>query len=114
MPQPQSAAAFNSGSCAHSSTQAQLALWGMLHHQADTGHAESERSSRGPKTQQTQSSPEAAGDDEDEVAKPTRGSASVTAEQGLKHLLLTVDVERLYRSSTLAPPSHTLLCLGWP
>jgi len=35
------------------------------------------------------------GSDEDDDVQP--GQASLTAEQGLKHLLLTVDVERLYR-----------------
>ncbi len=35
------------------------------------------------------------GSDEDDDVQ--RGQASLTAEQGLKHLLLTVDVERLYR-----------------
>lgn len=38
------------------------------------------------------------GDEEDdEVVVPKGSNVSVTAEQGLKHLLLTVDVERLYR-----------------
>ena len=35
------------------------------------------------------------GSDEDDDLQ--RGQASLTAEQGLKHLLLTVDVEQLYR-----------------
>ena len=35
------------------------------------------------------------GSEEDDDVQP--GQASLTAEQGLKHLLLTVDVERLYR-----------------
>ena len=35
---------------------------------------------------------------DDELAAPISKSTQLTAEQGLKHLLLTVDVERLYRS----------------
>ena len=62
---------------------------------ADIDHAEMERSSSG---QNGQPSPGHAEPDDDEgMAVPTRGAAVVTAEQGLKHLLLTVDVERLYR-----------------
>ncbi len=36
-------------------------------------------------------------DDVIDVAPARNQAASLTAEQGLKHLLLTVDVERLYR-----------------
>ena len=38
----------------------------------------------------------AEGSDDDDV-EMQRGHSNLTAEQGLKHLLLTVDVERLYR-----------------
>ena len=37
------------------------------------------------------------GEGSEEDADVQCGQASLTAEQGLKHLLLTVDVERLYR-----------------
>ena len=37
------------------------------------------------------------GEGSDEDDEMQLGQASLTAEQGLKHLLLTVDVERLYR-----------------
>lgn len=55
--------------------------------------ADSERSSS-----QTNGIQEEAEDEE--VVVPVHSKASVTAEQGLKHLLLTVDVERLYRSGS--------------
>lgn len=38
-------------------------------------------------------------DDSDDLAAPVGKSTQLTAEQGLKHLLLTVDVERLYRTA---------------
>ena len=41
-------------------------------------------------------------DSDDDLAAPLGKSTQLTAEQGLKHLLLTVDVERLYRS---VPPA---------
>ena len=39
-------------------------------------------------------------DESDEDDAVEHGGAGLTAEQGLKHLLLTVDVERLYRYCT--------------
>ena len=51
-------------------------------------------------------------DSDDELAAPVGQSTQLTAEQGLKHLLLTVDVERLYRSLPPAAVSclqHVLL-----
>lgn len=48
--------------------------------------------------------------DQDEPAVCAQGELS--AEQGLKHLLLTVDVERLYRSGLLAMLGHQYPFLG--
>ena len=46
------------------------------------------------------------GAEDEEVVVPVHSKASVTAEQGLKHLLLTVDVERLYRSGVAYRTSY--------
>lgn len=54
--------------------------------------------------QQATSNAASEGSDQDEVVPPRGGQAELTAEQGLKHLLLTVDVERLYRSAVPVMP----------
>ena len=52
----------------------------------------------------------AEGADDEDDAEMQRGQPNLTAEQGLKHLLLTVDVERLYRQV----PLHQLLATILP